>query len=150
MTRMIERWFPSTEVSANSQSGWGSGNSEVGIMSWFAKRPTAQAKAATICSLLPWPEGPSEQQRLQQLADTLSQAQETQKQLETRGTLLHRIDVYRHFQELDWHTPTLLIQRLEEERQSLESTSDTLRLLQQQLGEIRPVLSRNACNQGCF
>ena len=67
MTRMIERWFPSTEVSANSQSGWGSGNSEVGIMSWFAKRPTAQAKAATICSLLPWPEGPSEQQRLQQL-----------------------------------------------------------------------------------
>ena len=67
MTRMIERWFPSAEVSANSQSGWGSGNAEVGIMSWFAKRPTAQAKAATICSLLSWPDDPSEQQRLQQL-----------------------------------------------------------------------------------
>ena len=67
MTRMIERWFPSSEVSANSQSGWGSGNSEVGIMTWFAKRPTAQAKAATICSLLPWPDDPAEQQRLQQL-----------------------------------------------------------------------------------
>ena len=80
------------------------------------------------------------QQRLQQLADTLSQAQETQKQLETRGTLLHRIDVYRHFQELDWHTPTLLIQRLEEERQSLEATSDTLRLLQQQLGDLEAEL----------
>ena len=32
MTWMIERWFPCAEVSANSQSGWGSGNSEVGIM----------------------------------------------------------------------------------------------------------------------
>ena len=30
MTRMIERWFPSAEVSANSRSGWGSGNTEVG------------------------------------------------------------------------------------------------------------------------
>ena len=67
MTWMIERWFPCAEVSANSQSGWGSGNSEVGIMTWFAKRPTAQAKAATICSLLPWPDDPAEQQRLQQL-----------------------------------------------------------------------------------
>lgn len=67
MTRMIERWFPSAEVSANSQSGWGSGNAEVGIMTWFAKRPTAQAKAATICSLLPWPDDVGEQERLQQL-----------------------------------------------------------------------------------
>ncbi len=67
MTRMIERWFPCAEVSANSRSGWGSGNAEVGIMTWFAKRPTAQAKAATICSLLPWPDDPAEQQRLQQL-----------------------------------------------------------------------------------
>lgn len=67
MTRMIERWFPCAEVSANSRSGWGSGNAEVGIMTWFAKRPTAQAKAATICSLLPWPEDPVEQMQLQEL-----------------------------------------------------------------------------------
>ncbi|WP_431472912.1 hypothetical protein [Ornithinimicrobium sp. W1665] len=67
MTRMIERWFPCAEVSANSGSGWGSGNAEVGVMTWFAKRPTAQAKAATICSLLPWPDDPAEQARLQQL-----------------------------------------------------------------------------------
>ncbi|MGW0196916.1 hypothetical protein [Nonomuraea sp. NPDC003201] len=67
MTRMIERWFPCAEVSANSRSGWGSGNAEVGVMTWFAKRPSAQAKAATICSLLPWPDDPAEQQRLQEL-----------------------------------------------------------------------------------
>lgn len=36
-------------------------------MTWFAKRPTVQAKAATICSLLPWPDDPAEQQRLQKL-----------------------------------------------------------------------------------
>lgn len=36
-------------------------------MTWFAARPTAQAKAAVICSLLPWPEEESEQTRLQDL-----------------------------------------------------------------------------------
>ncbi|WP_432163937.1 DUF1156 domain-containing protein [Streptomyces tendae] len=67
MTRMIERWFPSAEVSANSDKGWGSGNSEISLFMWFAKRPTAQAKAATICSLLPWPDDPEERTRLQNL-----------------------------------------------------------------------------------
>ena len=67
MTRMIERWFPSAEVSANSDKGWGSGNSEISLFMWFAKRPTAQAKAATICSLLPWPDDAEEQTRLQNL-----------------------------------------------------------------------------------
>jgi putative DNA methylase len=67
MTRMIERWFPCAEVSINSGSGWGSGNAEIGLFPWFAKRPTAQAKAAIICSLLRWPDDPAEQQRLQNL-----------------------------------------------------------------------------------
>lgn len=67
MTRMIERWFPCAEVSANSTSGWGSGNAEIGLFPWFAKRPTAQAKAAVICSLLPWPDDEAEQKRLQGL-----------------------------------------------------------------------------------
>ncbi|QXF84309.1 DUF1156 domain-containing protein (plasmid) [Rhodococcus pyridinivorans] len=67
MTRMIERWFPSAEVSANSDKGWGSGNSEISLFMWFAKRPTAQAKAAIACSLLPWPDSEYEQLRLQEL-----------------------------------------------------------------------------------
>ncbi|MDE0161737.1 MAG: hypothetical protein OXL98_08340 [Acidimicrobiaceae bacterium] len=64
---MIERWFPCEEVSANSASGWGSGNSEANLFTWFAKRPLAQAKAAVVTSLLPWPEDPQEQLRLQEL-----------------------------------------------------------------------------------
>lgn len=67
MTRMIERWFPSAEVSANSNAGWGSGNTERNLFTWFAARPTAQAKAAVICSLLPWPDDEAEQERLQEM-----------------------------------------------------------------------------------
>lgn len=67
MTRLIERWFPCKEVSENSTAGWGSGNTERALFTWFAARPTAQAKAAVICSLLPWPEEEAEQKRLQDL-----------------------------------------------------------------------------------
>lgn len=65
--RMIERWFPCTEVSEASGSGWGSGKSERALFTWFAARPLAQAKAAVLTSLLPWPEDESEQRRLQDL-----------------------------------------------------------------------------------
>lgn len=70
MTRMIERWFPCAEVSANSAGGWGSGNAEIGLFPWFAKRPTAQAKAAVICSLLAWPDDENEQKQLQALVQS--------------------------------------------------------------------------------
>lgn len=65
--RMIERWFPCAEVSEASAGGWGSGNSETSLFTWFAKRPLAQAKAAVVTSLLPWPDDPEEQRRLQTL-----------------------------------------------------------------------------------
>lgn len=65
--RMIERWFPCAEVSEASASGWGSGKSEKALFTWFAARPLAQAKAAVLTSLLPWPEDETEQQRLQDL-----------------------------------------------------------------------------------
>ena len=67
MTRLIERWFPCKEVSENSKRGWGNGKSEKTLFPWFAARPLVQAKAAVICSLLPWPDEPSEQERLQGL-----------------------------------------------------------------------------------
>ncbi|MGH3376350.1 MAG: hypothetical protein ACRDP6_16580 [Actinoallomurus sp.] len=67
MTRMIERWFPCTEVSAASKTGWGSGNVESSLWVWFAKRPTVQAKAAVLTSLLPWPDEEAEQEILRGL-----------------------------------------------------------------------------------
>lgn len=67
-TRMIERWFPCAEVSQRSAGrGWGSGFAEKSLFTWFASRPLAQAKAAVICSLLPWPEDEQEQERLKKL-----------------------------------------------------------------------------------
>ena len=65
--RMIERWFPCAEVSEASSSGWGSGKSEKALFTWFAARPLAQAKAAVLTSLLPWPEDQSQQRGLQDL-----------------------------------------------------------------------------------
>ena len=64
---MIERWFPCTEVSEASGGGWGSGQSEKALFTWFAARPLAQAKAAVLTSLLPWPDNEAEQQNLQNL-----------------------------------------------------------------------------------
>lgn len=66
-TRMIERWFPCAEVSKQSASGWGKGTSERSLFVWFAPRPLAQAKAAVLCSLLPWPDSHDEQERLKSL-----------------------------------------------------------------------------------
>ena len=64
---MIERWFPCAEVSEHSASGWGTGFAEKSLFTWFASRPLAQAKAAVICSLLPWPDDENEQDRLKAL-----------------------------------------------------------------------------------
>ena len=64
---MIERWFPCAEVSKHSGSGWGTGFAEKSLFTWFASRPLAQAKAAVICSLLPWPEDEGEQENLKTL-----------------------------------------------------------------------------------
>jgi putative DNA methylase len=65
--RMIERWFPCAEVSEASTGGWGAGGPEKALFTWFAARPLAQARAAVLTSLLPWPADESEQQRLQAL-----------------------------------------------------------------------------------
>ncbi|WP_404650730.1 DUF1156 domain-containing protein [Rhodococcus sp. 27YEA6] len=64
---MIERWFPCAEVNSASAGGWGLGRAEKAVFPWFAARPPAQAKAAVLCSLLPWPEDEAEQTRLQEL-----------------------------------------------------------------------------------
>ncbi|MDE0668380.1 MAG: DUF1156 domain-containing protein, partial [bacterium] len=66
-TRLIERWFPCAEVSEHAAKGWGSGFTEKSLFTWFASRPLAQAKAAVVCSLLPWPEDEHEQERLKRL-----------------------------------------------------------------------------------
>jgi len=54
--RMIERWFPCTEVSEAPRAGGGAERARRALFTWFAARALAQAKAAVLTSLLPWPE----------------------------------------------------------------------------------------------
>jgi putative DNA methylase len=83
VTRMIERWFPCAEVSSASGNGWGSGNTESSLWVWFAKRPVAQSKAAVLTSLLPWPEGASDQEQLIALVrEALTGYRRAQRELE--------------------------------------------------------------------
>src|SRR4051794_38289882 len=86
--KMIERWFPSADVTEASSAGWGSGKSEKALFIWFAARPLAQAKAAVLTSLLPWPDDPREQERLKRLVrEAMRGRDEARDQLVTE---LHR------------------------------------------------------------
>ena len=59
-----------------------------------------------------------------------------QKQLRQREGHLKQLLVYQDFSELDWRPLTLDIHRREEERRSLESASDLLRTLAEQLAAV--------------
>ena len=65
--RMIDRWFPCAAVSEAAYQSHGSGLTEKSLFTWFAARPIAQARAAILTTLLPWPEERAEQRRLQDL-----------------------------------------------------------------------------------
>lgn len=64
-----------------------------------------------------------------------------QKQLREREGDLKQFLVYQDFSELDWRPLTLEIQRLEDERRSLESASDLLRTLGEQLAAVETRLA---------
>ncbi len=51
--RLIDTWFPCSEVDEAVRTPEGSGRREKALFTWFASRPIAQARAAVLCSLLP-------------------------------------------------------------------------------------------------
>lgn len=51
--RLIDNWYPCPEIDAAVGTPAGSGLSEKALVTWFASRPIAQARAAVLCSLLP-------------------------------------------------------------------------------------------------
>lgn len=64
--RKIDRWFPIAAVDEAVGNPAGSGRSEKALTTWFAARPIAQARAATLTALLPDANG--ETQRLIDIA----------------------------------------------------------------------------------
>jgi len=63
----------------------------------------------------------------------LDDVSRAQKSLRERAASLSQLSVYTDFTELDWRPLTLQIQVLDEERRQLETGSDILKSLQQQL-----------------
>ncbi|WP_346619647.1 hypothetical protein [Blastococcus montanus] len=51
--RLIDHWFPVAAVDDAVRSPAGSGLAEKALFTWFASRPTAQARAAVLTTLLP-------------------------------------------------------------------------------------------------
>lgn len=64
--RKIDRWFPIDAVDEAVGTPAGSGRSEKALMTWFASRPIAQARAAVLTALLPDANGDT--QRLIEIA----------------------------------------------------------------------------------
>ncbi|WPL17847.1 chromosome segregation protein [Thiorhodovibrio winogradskyi] len=67
----------------------------------------------------------------------VARIQTRQAELRTRLNALSRLEEYRDFRELDWAASALELERLKEEKQALESASDLLRALEQQLKELQ-------------
>jgi uncharacterized protein YPO0396 len=66
----------------------------------------------------------------------LEEIQGEHRRLRNRVRLFHQFLVFGDFRDLDWRPLTLEIHRLEEERRSLESASDLLRTLGEQLAAV--------------
>ncbi|MCG6868985.1 MAG: ATP-dependent exonuclease SbcCD, C subunit-like protein [Gammaproteobacteria bacterium] len=71
--------------------------------------------------------------RLAGLGAAISGVQAELKTLGERASLLAKLDEYRDFQELDWRSVGIDVERLETERRELEEASDVLRQLTEQL-----------------
>jgi len=76
------------------------------------------------------------QRRLQDSADRVAAIQREQRGLSQRRGDLSRLQGFGDFQELDWRTPAAQLASREEERRTLEASSDRLRTLQAQLEEL--------------
>jgi len=81
------------------------------------------------------------EQRLTDLGGQIADIQSQQSGLRQRQDLLVKLDEYRDYQELDWHTTAAEVARLEDEKRQLERASDVLRQLTEQLHAVTAQLS---------
>ncbi len=78
--------------------------------------------------------------QLAELAAAISRIQEEQSAVNERLSLLSGLGEYTDFRELDWKSLTVEITRLEDERKELESASDILQTLAEQLSSLEAKL----------
>lgn len=70
----------------------------------------------------------------------VKEIEDERRRLRERNDRLNKLAVYREFRELDWRPLTREIQRLTDERKTLEVASDVLRTLQRQLEAVEEKL----------
>lgn len=71
----------------------------------------------------------------QQFAVALSQLDGRQKSLRAQDNARRDLQKVQQFSEVDWQSPVLAIEALQQERQAIENSSDILQQLQQQLAQ---------------
>jgi uncharacterized protein YPO0396 len=79
--------------------------------------------------------------RLGAVGDHIARVQAEQGVLNKQRELLLKLDEYRDFRELDWHSLAADVARFDEEKRQLESASDLLRELTGQLNALQHVLA---------
>ncbi len=78
---------------------------------------------------------------LGELGARIARLQTEQGVLNEQRDVLVKLDEYRDFRELDWHSVAAEVARLDEEKRQLESASDLLRQLTGQLSELAALLA---------
>ena len=73
--------------------------------------------------------------QIQQIAQRIAQIDALQRQLQQKHVALRDLQRINQFAEVDWQSPSLLIEKLKQEKQEIESSSDVLQQLQKQLNQ---------------
>ncbi|MCK5918117.1 MAG: AAA family ATPase, partial [Cocleimonas sp.] len=73
------------------------------------------------------------EQKIQQFSIQIANVQMQQKVLRIKTNALHDLQNIHQFSEIDWQTPTLSIEQLNQEHQSIQSSSNVLQQLQKLL-----------------
>lgn len=72
---------------------------------------------------------------LRELGTKISDLQNQRREFTEKRNALGRVEEYQHFSEIDWHSTSLEITKLIDERRQLEATSDILKQLNERLRE---------------
>ena len=73
--------------------------------------------------------------QIQQIAQRIAQIDALQRQLQQKHVALRDLQRINQFAEVDWQSPSLLIEKLKQEKQEIENSSDVLQQLQKQLNQ---------------
>jgi len=71
-----------------------------------------------------------------EIGTRIAKAQKARSDCQTQLTTLKQLEVFTHFAEIDWHSPTHEIAGLRDEYQRLKAASNTLQELENQLGKV--------------